>query len=194
MQQFIKMKKQVSMTESTRLVLNKSIDLLHKLSNGKWGKDEVKREMSSLLSTYFAAVYPQGSLDKREHFIDQAYEIIDQVELGKVPLYEAIMLMNKVVVSLKPAEKAVPYSEREVIRFRPAPKEEEEVIFEEGIIEENREQDRFEVKQLEKQKELADPEIAELMGEVVKQKKALENSVTHLNLALSKVGFELRPL
>src|SRR3990167_836453 len=153
MQQFVKMRRQVSMAESTRLVLNKSIDLLHKLSNGKLGKEDVKKEISTLLSTYFVTVYPETSRGndpeskfKLEHFLDQAYEIIDQVESGKVPLYEAIMLMNKVVVSLKPSEVAHALkaqektSERDLIRFRPVSKEVDEDIFEEEEVS----ADRFE--------------------------------------------------
>ncbi len=215
MQQFIKMRKQVSMTESTRLVLNKSIDLLHKLSNGKLGNEDVKKEVTVLLSTYFVTAYPESDRGddpekklKLELFLDQAYEIIDQVESGKVPLYEAIMLMNKVVVSLKPFEQqqleerahtpkrtALP-SEREVIRFRPVPKEVDEEVFEEDLNEERNMKmaERFEFRKTEKQREMADPEVADLIQDVLKQKKALENSISHLNQSLSKIGFELRPI
>ncbi len=219
MQQFIKMRKQVSMTESTRLVLNKSIDLLHKLSNGKLGKEEVKKEITILLSTYYVTVHPEsGHVDspekklKLEHFLNQAYEIAEQVESGKVPLYEAIMLMNKVVVSLKPNEseseeenrvqtttKAPSYpAEREVIRFRPVEKQTNSAVFDEVALE-NQETnlkvaDRFELRKPERQSQNEDSEVTELISDVLKQKKALENSISHLNQSLSKIGFELRPI
>lgn len=156
MQQFIKMRKQVNMTESTRLVLNKSIDLLHKLSNSKMSKEEVKKELSVLLSTYFVTLYPDNGrgIDaekklKLEHFLEQAYDISDQVESGKVPLYEAIMLMNKVVVSLKPDSEDIELSKPKPNNNPPEEDEEqkgeEELEEEEGQMEREMEKEEMKV-------------------------------------------------
>lgn len=113
MDQFMKMRKKMSMAESTRQVLNKSIDLLHKLSNKKIAKDSAKKELGSLLSHYFTSSFDgangisKESKVKLELFLDQAYEILDKTDSGDTPLYEAIMMMNKVVVNNQVAEKVV---------------------------------------------------------------------------------------
>lgn len=116
----------MSIAESTRQVLNKSIDLLHKLSNKKLPKEEIKQQLSNLLSNYFFAVYPDsnqrnfgevddGSKIKMELFLEQANEIVEKVASGKAPLYEAIMLMNKVVVNHQPdideVQPSIPHQE-----------------------------------------------------------------------------------
>lgn len=216
MQQFIKMKKQVSMTESTRLVLNKSIDLLHKFSNKKMRNEDVKKEMATLLSTYFMTLFPEaeGGSDAEsklqlQHFLDNAYDIVDKVETGQAPLYEAIMLMNKVVVSLKPvkrqesedhfekfiAEEAHRRGEREVVRFRPVAAEVSEEEFQEDFVEQ-KEQMRVGAMsiQQEEQSSSTEDDASQLLGNVLKQKRALEQSVKNLNESLAAIGYELKPL
>lgn len=222
MQQFIKMRKQVSMTEATRLVLNKSIDLLHKLSNGKLAREEVKKEISVLLSTYFVTVYPETEKGvdadaklKLEHVLDQAYDIVYQVESGKAPLYEAIMLMNKVVVSIKPlyeendsddrgsvfAKQTI--AEKEVVRFRPAPEYEMREPFPDPEVEQTvsvaqRLENPMEPKEVSRaqpiNKTSRETDVSDLMNAVIQQKKALENSIAKLNASLEEIGFELRSL
>ena len=109
----IHMKTHKNLSEQKRQVLNKSIDLLHKLANKKMNIRDVKKELSSILSVYFFSFFPKDAqIDeenklKFEKFLKMAYEVVENLEGGKSALYEAIMLMNKIVVnySLEESEK-----------------------------------------------------------------------------------------
>ena len=55
MQAFIKGKKRGGMQEATRQVLNRAIDLLHRVSNKKVSEEIALRELTADLSTHFLA-------------------------------------------------------------------------------------------------------------------------------------------
>lgn len=220
MDQFYKVRKKMSIAESTRQVLNKSIDLLHKLSNKKEAKEEIKHHLSTLLSNYFFAVYPDsnklnfGEVDetskiKLEIFLEQAYEIVDKVASGRAPLYEAIMLMNKVVVNHQPGSEEVQAVEQK----QDAPQEIErplrpQVVEEPGMLAnefdpsgESAEQKVLaEVKEKIKartaihQRGSVHTDVTSLISEVLKKQEELHQSIYLLNDSLRDVGFELRPI
>ncbi len=225
MDQFMKMRKKMSMAESTRQVLNKSIDLLHKLSNKKIAKDTARKELSAVLSQYFSSLGENSSIDqeskvKLEIFLDQAYEIIEKVDAGDAPLYEAIMMMNKVVVNNQMEE---PKREKISVSRPPLPKmkiredlsehdyenqDEDEEDFDEDFprpareLKRSRENSRkivapirFESPVRESRQEAdSNQEVGDLVKDVLKKKEALERSVKHLNGVLQELGFELRSL
>ncbi len=205
MDQFYKVRKKMSIAESTRQVLNKSIDLLHKLSNRKLAKEEMKQQLSTLLSNYFFAVHPDsaklnfGEVDetskiKLELFLEQAYEICDKVSNGKAPLYEAIMLMNKVVVAHQPNHEEVPAQPTPRLEVsEPLSRLEEEE--DPGLVPdafdlsgEVREKIKARMVTPEKQ------EVGSLIADVLKRQEELNLSISVLNHSLKEVGFELRPL
>lgn len=229
MDQFMKMRKKMSMAESTRQVLNKSIDLLHKLSNKKIAKDAAKKEVSALLSHYFTSMgessngISKESKVKLELFLDQAYEILDKTDSGDTPLYEAIMMMNKVVVNNQVPEKVeeTVVSEAPSIRVsesKSAPEQwddeedEEEEDDEEYQMKQNEDRPlRFEAKEMPKtsqptrrvhfekssfqnRSQQKQKEVGNLVDEVLQQKFALENSIDQLNHSLRAMGFELRAI
>ncbi len=223
MDQFMKMRKKMSMAESTRQVLNKSIDLLHKLSNKKIAKDTARKELSGVLSQYFSSLgsnssaIDQESKVKLEIFLDQAYEIIEKVDAGDAPLYEAIMMMNKVVVNNQVEENGrgkVPF-----IRPPEPPKMRMKEEFSQNDFDDDDDEDdeddeefRRPTKELKRSRERIEQapvrfespikssrrepngEVAELIGDVLKQREALERAVSHLNTVLYDLGFELKSL
>jgi hypothetical protein len=220
MDQFYKVRKKMSIAESTRQVLNKSIDLLHKLSNKKQAKEEIKHQLSNLLSSYFFAIYPdsnpinfdevdEGSKMKLEFFLEQAHEIVDKVANGRSPLYEAIMLMNKVVVNHQPNLEEMQKLKQEEVApeqiekpFRP------ELIEEPGMVpnefdlsgEINEKKVLFDVKEKIRartamnQRGALHTDVSSLISEVLKKQEELHQSIFVLNDSLKEVGFELRPI
>ena len=215
----------MSMAESTRQVLNKSIDLLHKLSNKKIAKDTARKELSAVLSQYFSSLGSNFAIDqdskvKLELFLDQAYEIIEKVDAGDAPLYEAIMMMNKVVVNNQmeeparskvsaprpPLPKMKIREELSEDQYPDDEEDEEEEDFDEDFrrpakeFKRARESSRQTVtpirfnSSVRESREESNQEVAELVKDVLKQKEALARSVKHLNEVLHEVGFELRSL
>ena len=84
------------------------------------------------------------------------------------------------------------------MRFRPVSAEVDGEIFEEEVTQERVEKsmkrvDSYEPRKVERLSS-SDEEVSELIGDVLKQKKVLENSITHLNESLNRIGFELRPI
>jgi hypothetical protein len=220
MDQFMKMRKKMSMAESTRQVLNKSIDLLHKLSNKKIAKETARKELSAVLSQYFSSLGSGLAIDqerkvKLEIFLDQAYEIIEKVDAGDAPLYEAIMMMNKVVVNNQMEEAG---KERVSSIRPPEPKMKMREEISRSDYDDEDEEEEEEFRRVEKtprkakehsrqisgstrfessiQEEVGDAnqEVSLLIGEVLKQREALEKAVKHLNAVLHELGFELRSL
>ncbi len=99
MQPFMKMKKKIGMTESTRQALNRAIDLLHRLSNKKLSEESARKELSTMLSQHFLSedgVDAQKKI-KLQMVLEEANDVVTQLDKGKIPLYEAIMLVNRIV-------------------------------------------------------------------------------------------------
>jgi hypothetical protein len=122
MQPFMKMKKKISMTESTRKALNKAIDLLHRLSSKKITEEVCLKEINLTLSNHFLEDGKVNADQKirLEMCLKEASEVVDHLEKGKIPLYEAIMLINRVVVNHTNIELEELHEEREEpLQFKP---------------------------------------------------------------------------
>lgn len=215
MHSFMNTKKKLSLSEITRQVLNQSIDLLHKLSNKKISKEAAKKEFSLLLSNH--CLSGDRALDETkkvrlEVSLNQANEIVDRVESGKIPLYEAIMLVNRVIVSLGVIEegrgegKKIESIQR-VVEERAAEKEEKVEEFLSHSFDPTGNQAEENMRRAPKEEEkrveaVASPlpaplpaksetSVEALMGQVVFHKKQLEEAVASLNEVLSKIGYTL---
>jgi hypothetical protein len=196
MDQFHKVKKKMSMAEATRQVLNKSIDLLHKLSNKKLSKDEIKNQLDELLSTYFFNLYPEideAVKMKLELFLEQSHEIVDKVSMGKAPLYEAIMLMNKVVVAYQPSAEEERSFEEKPLENRLKPQENLGLVIDEFDLS-GQVQEKGNMKLAIQQRSMPHQEVGSMISEVLKKQDELNQSIVLLNDSLKGVGFELRPL
>lgn len=203
MQPFMKMKKKVGMTESTRQVLNRTIDLLHRVSNKKLSEEVARRELSTTLSTHFFA--EGGGEEQRkiklQLVLEEANGIITQLEKEKIPLYEAIMLINRIVVS-GVKEEDLPVEPVQLRTKMPQYEEEVEFVSQEFDVSGERVENNLHVRAPQKVVEKPLPmeskqpteEVAVLMNRVLTNKKQLEDSVQALNGLLQIAGFELRPI
>lgn len=209
-----KMQNKENMGEETRKVLNKSIDILHKLSKGKTTRKEGRQELSALLAGHFLSTHkPNEGIDinqkvKLQCYLDEALDIIDKIDSGKAPLYEGILLMNKVIVKKKSVEETVPLDEKaispvfEEVKIAPlAPKEDPPMIHEQfdrsGTQKEAELIKAVKMENHAKSSKMSHTQysqmgIQELMQEVLKNKELFEKSVLNLNESLLEVGFELR--
>ena len=211
MQSFMKMKKKVGMTESTRQVLNKAIDLLHRVSNKKLSEEAARRELATALSTHFLA---EGGVEEEKKIklqvvLEEASNVVSQLEKGKIPLYEAIMMVNRIVVS-ENFPKKEEGNKIEPIQFRTKvdPYEDTAFVSQEFDVSGDQKEKNLESRVVNKPefvlqeekvtqqvelKEITD-DIALLMNRVLKNKKVLEESISVLNGSLHPIGFELRIL
>lgn len=208
MQPFMKMKKKIGMTESTRQVLNKAIDLLHRLSNKKLSEEAARRELSTTLSTHFLS---EGGVEahkkiKLQMVLEEANDVVTQLDKGKIPLYEAIMLVNRIVVAGAGKEPPpIPASSIEPLQIHPkiAPYEEDlEFVSQEFDVSGEQRERNLHIRTSEKiQEKLAETaprqseeDVTLLMNRVLMNKKQLEEAISDLNGTLLSVGFELRPI
>lgn len=208
MQPFMKMKKKIGMTESTRQVLNKAIDLLHRLSNKKLSEESAKKELSTTLSAHFVA---EGGVEEQKKIklqmvLEEANGVVSQLDRGQIPLYEAIMLVNRIVVSGANKEEA-PLKETKIepIQLRTklgAYEEDLEFVSQEFDVSGDQREKNLQVKESQKPQEKEEPVIVRqpsedvvlLMNRVLMNKKQLEDSILDLNGTLHTIGFELRPI
>ena len=163
------------MSEQTRQMLNKSIDLLHKVSNRKIGAETAKKELLDILSHYFLHPFKSGSDKHKGRFkalLDEVNEIVDKIESGRAPLYEAIMQVNKAVMHLPQNF----IEEKEGITMKEShtcP-----IVKEKQIRVEEKSKGKF-------------GEIQDQITRILTLKESLQVSVNEINTLLSPVGFEL---
>lgn len=214
MQPFMKMKKKIGMTESTRQVLNRAIDLLHRLSNKKLSEESARKELSATLSQHFIS---EGGVEaqkkiKLQMILEEANDVVTELDKGKIPLYEAIMLVNRIVsngVHKEPPplpESRIESADAiEPIHIRPkiAPYEEDvEFVSQEFDVSGDQRERNLQMKisqKIQEKIEEAPPkqseeDVALLMNRVLLNKKQLESAISDLNGTLQSVGFELRPI
>lgn len=195
------------MGEETRKVLNKSIDLLHKLSKEKITAKQARQELSTILAGHFLASNQDSKgIDinqkvRLKRYLDEALSIVDQISTKQAPLYEGILLMNKVILK-RQSEEVVPLNETTLSPY-----------FEESRFDEVQEpalmSDQFDLSGTQKEEGMkrevinmvegkstspnyTEMGIQELMQEVLKNKDLLEKSIAHLNTSLLRAGFELK--
>ncbi|MBM3193853.1 MAG: hypothetical protein FJZ59_06460 [Chlamydiae bacterium] len=214
MQPFMKMKKKIGMTESTRQVLNRAIDLLHRLSNKKLSEESARKELNTTLSQHFLS---EGGVEaqkkiKLQMILEEANDVVTELDKGKIPLYEAIMLVNRIVsngVNKEPpplpdnritsANAIEPFDNRPKI----TPYEDDaEFVSQEFDVSGDQREKNLQMKisqKIQEKIEEAPPkqsedDVALLMNRVLMNKKELENAISDLNGTLQSVGFELRPI
>lgn len=186
MDTFSKIRKTASQEEQKRQMINKAIDLLHKLANKRLEFDEAKTEISRVVSEYYVMDESEGVKDNLkvnlEIMMGNAFDVLEGVKDEKLNLYQAIMLMNKVMahpgqISEKPEKKA------ETI---PAIKKEEP----KEIVKVEEKQEAV-VKNISAK---SDDLFSQKMAEVIENKKKLKKSIEELNEVLKGYGFTLKDL
>ncbi|MCH9811453.1 hypothetical protein K0U07_01670 [bacterium] len=115
MDTFSKIRKTASKEEQKRQMINKAIDLLHKLANKRLDFADAKSEISKVISEYYVTHEEEG-IDSRskinlEVMMNNAFDVISGVKEEKLNLYQAIMLMNKVMAQSEGLKKAAKVEE-----------------------------------------------------------------------------------
>ncbi len=217
MQPFMKMKRKQGMSEPTRQVLNRAIDLLHRLSNKKISEEGARRELSATLSAHFLSEggVEAGKKIRLQLILEEATGVVAQLDRGEIPLYEAIMLVNRIVVSGISKQEPPPIPDdripsiqlrAKINPYEPAVEEEIEedtdfVSQEFDISGESREKDLQMGRSIKMQEKVPDnapkqseDDISALLAKVLLNKKQLEAAIFELNDTLQSVGFELRKI
>jgi hypothetical protein len=216
MQPFMKVKKKMGMTESTRQVLNRAIDILHRVSSKKLSEELARKELSTTLSTHFLN---DGDVDpikkiKLQRCLEEVNEVTSSLDKGKIPLYEAIMLVNRIVVS-GATHQPPPLPETKATSFQIRPKitpyeEDVEYINQEFDISGNQREKNLQLINTQKledkvQEIVREPvretaplqteeDVTLLLNRVLLNKKQLEEAISDLNGTLQSIGFELRAI
>jgi hypothetical protein len=176
MDAFSKIRKSAGREEQKRQMINKAIDLLHKLANKRLGYEEAKAEISRVVSEYYVLDDFEGvGGDQKinlELMINNAFDVVNGVNEERLNLYQAIMLMNKVM------------AHQERINTTPL------TVVKEGEMEKKVEQ---KIK-IEEVKEKEENIFASCMNKVVENKRKLEESIEDLNDILKNYGFTLSAL
>ncbi len=185
MDTFSKIRKSAGREEQKRQMINKAIDLLHKLANKRLDYDDAKSEISRVVSEYYVIDDEEGMGDNAkinlEVMINNSFDVLEGIKDEKLNLYQAIMLMNKVMAHQEPL-KAKPKVEVQATPIQEVVKME--------VIEET--------KKVEKSAPLASLKSEDLLkdalNEVIQNKKRLQQSIEDLNQVLKGHGFTLSML
>ena len=193
MDTFSKIRKTATKEEQKRQMINKAIDLLHKLANKRLDFADAKSEISKVISEYYVTHEEEG-IDSSakinlEVMMNNAFDVISGVKEEKLNLYQAIMLMNKVMARSEGAKpsKAEPKKQE---------KQEKKVEMpEKGLKQEKVPLPALsqEVKR-EKVEKKEDPSFAQLMDLVIANKKKYLDSIEELNALLKSHGLKLNML
>jgi hypothetical protein len=176
MDAFSKIRKSAGREEQKRQMINKAIDLLHKLANKRLDHQEAKVEISRVISEYYVLDDLEGFKEEDkinlELMINNAFDVVNGVKEEKLNLYQAIMLMNKVMAH---QERAI------ATTLTPS----EEIETESKV--------KLPIK-TEEVKEKQEDIFAIAMNKVVENKRKLQESIAELNDTLKSHGFILTPL
>ncbi|MCH9621492.1 MAG: hypothetical protein S4CHLAM20_09120 [Chlamydiia bacterium] len=187
MDTFSKIRKSASQEEQKRQMINKAIDLLHKLANKRMEYSDATAEVSRIVSEYYVIDEVEGVADNAkinlEVMINNAFDVLEGVKNEKLNLYQAIMLMNKVMahgaqVNKEPKKKVEKLVQKEI----------EEVKDEIVKVEEKQEAI---VKSVSSK---SDDLFSQKMAAVIDNKKRLHKSIEELNEVLKGHGFTLSSL
>ena len=185
MDTFSKIRKSAGREEQKRQMINKAIDLLHKLANKRLDYDDAKSEISRVVSEYYVIDDEEGMGENAkinlEVMINNSFDVLEGIRDEKLNLYQAIMLMNKVMAHQEPV-KAKPK-----VEVQTAPVQE---VVNMEVIEE--------IKKVEKRavlvSEKSDDLLKDALNEVIENKKRLQQSIEDLNEVLKGHGFTLSVL
>ena len=119
-------------------------------------------------------------------FLASAHEVVDKADSGQIPLYEAIMLMNKVIIhhQMERNENIVPLSrseEKKTVR---------EVSFEAPV----EKKDTAPSKPAPVKNALAAAVFEDPLKEIEALKQRMDTLLNNLNSRLRKVGYQLQPI
>ena len=190
MDAFSKIRKSAGREEQKRQMINKAIDLLHKLSNKRLDYDDAKSEISRVISEYYVlddSAVGENTKINLELMINNSFDVLNGVKDEKLNLYQAIMLMNKVMAHAETI-KEEPSKKFEIPVFT---EEKNEVVSEtkkEGNSIENKLIEIDEVKQPKKN------DLTDAMNDVIENKKKYLQSIEELNEILKSHGFALSTL
>ncbi len=183
MDAFSKIRKSAGREEQKRQMINKAIDLLHKLSNKRLDYDDAKSEISRVISEYYVlddgASVAENTKINLELMINNSFDVINGVKDEKLNLYQAIMLMNKVMAHGE-TTKEEPSKKFEIPTFT---EEKKEVKLIENTVS-NIEEVRYPKR----------TEVSEAMNDVIENKKKYLQSIEQLNEILKSHGFSLSAL
>lgn len=190
MDAFSKIRKTAGREEQKRQMINKAIDLLHKLANKRLDFVEAKSEISRVVSEYYVIDDKEGveGNDKinLEVMMNNAYDVISGVKEEKLNLYQAIMLMNKVMARAGSGEKETPK--------KPMPKKPEALEVKESVKvsvqPEKQEQTPPQAVNMDRD----DDTFTCLMNKVIENKRKYHQSIEDLNELLKTHGFMLNTL
>jgi hypothetical protein len=187
MDAFSKIRKTAGREEQKRQMINKAIDLLHKLANKRLDFDEAKSEISRVVSEYYVIDDTEGveGNDKinLELMMNNAFDVISGVKDEKLNLYQAIMLMNKVMAHTEVKKGA---ESKKIEVAIPEIKESVKVDIKERL------EQKSEAKQV-KMEEKEDT-FGSLMNKVIENKRKYQQSIEELNELLKSHGFLLNTL
>lgn len=191
MDAFSKIRKSAGREEQKRQMINKAIDLLHKLSNKRLDFDDAKSEISRVISEYYVLDESAGVADNTkinlEVMINNSFDVINGVKDDKLNLYQAIMLMNKVMAH---GESSKEESSKKIEKpaFVEEKKQKVSEIKKEVKLIENKVPDIKEVKSAK------GTEVTRAMNDVIENKKKYLQSIEQLNEILKAHGFSLSAL
>ena len=177
MDTFSKIRKSAGREEQKRQMINKAIDLLHKLSNKRLDYEDAKSEISRVISEYYIFDDKMGVEENTklnlEVMLHNSFDVIDGVKEEKLNLYQAIMLMNKVM------------AHAEVVK---------QEVLTPTVEEKNQTPEIAKLPSLPEKRTETKMEVSEAMNEVIESKKRYLKSIEQLNQMLESHGLTLNPL
>jgi len=183
MDTFSKIRKSAGREEQKRQMINKAIDLLHKLANKRLDYDEAKSEISRVVSEYYVIDDEDGMGDNAkinlEVMINNSFDVLEGIKDEKLNLYQAIMLMNKVMAHQEPVKV------KPKVEIQTAPIQ--EVVKMDVVVEETKKVEKSAPLTPVKSEDL----LKDALNQVIENKKRLQQSIEDLNEVLKGHGFTL---
>ena len=190
MDAFSKIRKTAGREEQKRQMINKAIDLLHKLANKRLDFVDAKSEISRVVSEYYVIDDKEGveGNDKinLEVMMNNAYDVISGVKEEKLNLYQAIMLMNKVMAQAGAGDKETPK--------KPMPKKPEALEVKESVKVSVQPEKQEQTPPQAVKMDRGDDTFTCLMNKVIENKRKYHQSIEDLNELLKSHGFMLNTL
>ncbi len=186
--------KQMELTEGMRKVLNQAINLLHQSSHQKISVDEAQDTLKELFISYQFVNEKENARVKELH--SEAFDILKKVWEKDIPLYEAIMMMNTVIMEIKTLSSDYIESDniQEKISISFIEEKKSNVIDPIFKGEEEGEIEMIKEEKIDKEKISGGKDIHDLLSRVIDSKKQLQNTICSLNDSLEAVGLQIKEL
>jgi hypothetical protein len=158
---------------------------LHKLANKRLDYDDAKSEISRVVSEYYVIDDEEGMGDNAkinlEVMINNSFDVLEGIKDEKLNLYQAIMLMNKVMAHQEPVKV------KPKVEVQTAPVQE---VVKMDVVEETKKVEKSAPTASLKSEDL----LKDTLNEVIQNKKRLQQSIENLNEVLKGHGFTLSML